>query len=241
MNSIIINYKTWFLYIVLSYIICDYQLITCIVCFLYSYFACYLGHRLMHTDIFYCSMYSLAHCHHHRNSDEIVGYIANCLTEFLTLANNIVVKYIWEGFQLSSLFFIDKWMILFLYFIYTTVHNINYGMFKVNNYHFHHHLNPETNIGPDFYDLLFGTKNIDTPNNENIDHYIPNILFGFAAVMLLKTGYNMSNGLQRYMQYAFFLLWVVVTLVVFFSSVHAVGKEIQTNISSELNQFVLKK
>lgn len=237
MKSILINYKTWFLYIVLSCIICDYQLINGIICFLYSYFACYLGHRLMHTDIFYCNMYSLAHCHHHRNSDDIFGHVSNCLTEFLTLANNIVLKYIWEGFQLSSLFFIDKWMILFLYFIYTTVHNINYGMFKVNNYHFHHHVNPETNIGPDFYDLLFGTKNIDTPNNENIDHYIPNILFGFAAVMLLKTCYSKYPGLQIYMQHGFFFLWMMLTLVVFLSSVAALGKEIQITLQSELQEF----
>lgn len=237
LRSILINYKTWFLYILLSYIICDYQWLTAIVCFLYSYFACYLGHRLMHTDVFYCNMYSIAHCHHHRSSDDIFAHITNCLTEFLTLANNIVLKYIWEGFQLSSLFFIDKWMILFLYFIYTTVHNINYGMLMVNNYHFYHHLKPETNIGPDFYDILFGTKNIDTPNNENIDHYIPNILFGFAGVMLLKTTYTNYPRLQSDMQYGFFLLWVGLTLVVFFSSVAAIGKEIQITLQSDLEKF----
>jgi hypothetical protein len=107
LNSICINYKTWFLYIVLSYIICDYHWITGFLCFLYSYFACYLGHRLMHTDIFYCNMYSLSHCHHHRNSNEMFGHVMNCLTEFLSLANNIVMKYICDVFQLVNIFFID--------------------------------------------------------------------------------------------------------------------------------------
>lgn len=184
-NSIILNYKAWFLFFVCSTILCDGSVFLGIVTFLYTYLVCYVGHYLMHVDFCYCHIYSLCHCNHHVNS-EWAGFIVNCMTEYLALANNIVFKCLLDQFEMVYLFFINPWVVFFLYVLYTTVHNINYSIFKVNQYHVVHHAVPITNLGPDFYDLLFGTKNVNTDDNEQIDHYIPNIIFAFILVLLGK-------------------------------------------------------
>lgn len=188
-NSIILNYKVWFLFFVCSTILCDGSIFLGIVTFLYTYLVCYIGHYLMHVDFCYCHVYSLCHCNHHVNS-EWAGFIVNCMTEYITLTNNIVFKFILNQFEIVNLFFINPWIIFFLYLIYTTVHNINYSMFKVNQYHVIHHADPITNIGPDFYDLLFETKNVKTEDNEQIDHFIPNVIFAFILVLLVKKLYK---------------------------------------------------
>ena len=41
---------------------------------------------------------------------------------------------------------------------YTTVHNINYSIFHVNNIHEKHHNDVMYNYGPDIMDILMGTK-----------------------------------------------------------------------------------
>jgi hypothetical protein len=106
--------------------------------------------------------------------------------EFLFILDNIVIKYLYLIFGID-LYFINSWIIIFLWLIYTTVHNINYGIFHVNEYHKIHHAEPITNIGPDFYDLLFGTKNKETEKSENIDHYIPNIITAFIIPIIIIT------------------------------------------------------
>ena len=215
-DSILLNYKTWILYLICSTIICDGSILLGLVSFLYTYLACYAGHYLMHLDFFYCNIYSLCHCHHHVNS-ELTGYLMNCITEFLTLANNIVLKYVLNQFELVNLFSINPWMVFFLYFIYTTVHNINYGIFHVNDYHVIHHAEPITNIGPDFYDLIFGTKNKETFTNEYIDHFIPNICFAFICVLLLKELYKHHSSTMNTL---FIFLWITLSAIISMFGLH---------------------
>ena len=226
-ESIVLNYKSWILYLVCSTIICDGSFLLGLVSFLYTYLACYAGHYLMHIDFFYCNMYSLSHCHHHVNN-ETTGYLMNCITEFLTLANNIVLKYVLNEFEIVNLFFIQPPMIFFLYFIYTTVHNINYGIFHVNEYHEIHHALPITNIGPDFYDLLFGSKNEKTQKSENIDHYIPNTLFAFILVMLGKELYKENSSVMNIL---FWISWVLLSSVVFAFSLYILFMNIREKLT----------
>ena len=64
---------------------------------------------------------------------------------------------------------LDKWVMIFLYLVYTTTHNINYSIFHVNRTHELHHENIFTNMGPDICDILFETKNQE---NKEDDEYI---------------------------------------------------------------------
>jgi hypothetical protein len=171
-------------------------------------------------------MYSISHYNHHI-SDKLFGFISNCITEFLLIMNNIVLKYLLNTFNIVNLFFIDEWVMCFLYIIYTTVHNINYAILKVNTYHIEHHKLETSNIGPDFFDSLFGTKNQKTIENEQIDHFIPNILFAFLMVLFLK---HLNKDLC---QIIFALLWFFLTGFIFITSVYILKEQIDAVLLEE--------
>ena len=233
-DAILINYKTWILYIICCTIICkDKSIASGFITFMYAYFTCYAGHRFMHMEKTYCNMYSISH---HHVSDKLFGFVTNCITEFLLIMNNIALKYVLNTFDIINLFFVDEWVMCFLYIIYTTVHNINYAILKVNKYHFEHHKLESSNIGPDFFDLLFGTKNQKTIENEQIDHFIPNIILSFLSVLFLKHIYNHTD--KFLCQIIFALLWFILTGVIFISSVYILKEQIDTILLEETENFV---
>ena len=76
------------------------------------------------------------------------------------------------------------------YLIYTTVHNVNYSIFHVNNVHENHHRIFKKNMGPDICDIAFGTKHDVEHSIENTDHYLPNIAGAFVVVYMLQRLYR---------------------------------------------------
>jgi hypothetical protein len=59
----------------------------------------------------------------------------------------------------------------------------------VNKTHYYHHQNVYTNFGPEYCDILFGTKN---PEDEIEDqsHMVPNAIILTSIVLLLKYLYK---------------------------------------------------
>jgi len=188
----------------------------------------------MHIDFFYFNIYSISHYSHHFNTSW-QSYFISFLTEYLTLANNIIFKYFFIQFELFDLFFINEWMILFLFLLYTTVHNINYSILKVNNYHTKHHEMLNSNLGPDFFDLLFNTKNIETLNNELIDHFVPNIIGCFLLIIILKSLYKQN---KKIFDYCFILSFCLFTIILLISSIFILKSQILNKINTELDDFI---
>jgi hypothetical protein len=229
-----LNYKTCLLYFICSFILCDYNFLLAIICFLYGYFVCYLGHRFMHIDLLYFNIHSISHNFHHIHSG-IFANILNYIIEYLTIIDNIVIKYIYKQFG-YNLIFINEWVILFLYFIYTTVHNINYSIFKVNDYHSKHHEDVYTNIGPDIFDYLCYSKNKDTCNHEYMDHYIPNIIGAFIIVWILKYMYsNLTN--KDIFPGIFTFLFFVLHAISIFACIYICYMQIDNIIKQDLDNF----
>ena len=229
-----LNYKTCILYFICSFILCDYNILLSIICFLYGYFVCYLGHRFMHIDLLYFNIHSISHNFHHNNSG-LFANILNYIIEYLTIIDNIVLKYIYIQFG-YNLFFINEWVILFLYFVYTTVHNINYSIFKVNNYHTKHHDDIHTNIGPDIFDYLCNSKNNHTCNHEYMDHYIPNIIGAFIMVWILKYIYNNLTN-KDIIPSIFAILFFVFHAISIFACIYIFYIQIDNIISQDLHNF----
>lgn len=232
-NAILINYKTWILYISCSIIICDYNILDGLYGFTYAYLMCYFIHYLIHIDIFHYNMFSIIHTNHH-DSNTLFAFITNCVTEFLLIINIIVLKYINDIFKIVNLFFINEWIMFFIYFFYTTVHNINYTMLKVNKYHYQHHQISNTNLGPDIFDLLFGTKNKNTIENEQVDHYIPNILLSFIVIILFKKIYDYD---KKKVQNIFTIIWILSIIFIWGSSIYFLKEKIDTILLEETNKF----
>ena len=133
-DSMLLNYKTWILFIGCSTILCDNNIYLGVTTFLYIYFIIYIAHYLFHVNLCYTNMYSIAHCYHHVSSD-FFSLAMNGITEFLMAANIIAIKHIYESFFTWKLWFINEWVSLFAYIVYTTIHNINYSYLRINNYH----------------------------------------------------------------------------------------------------------
>jgi len=233
LNFFITNYKSCILYFICSYILCDYNYLLAIICFLYGYFVCYIGHYIMHIDLFYFNIHSISHQYHHNNSSLFANFL-NYIIEYLTITNNIVIKFIYQQFGYNFLF-INEWIILFLYLIYTTVHNINYSIFKVNDYHVKHHQNELTNIGPDIFDFLCGSKHKKTLDHECIDHYIPNIIIAFIIVLILKYIYYFFN--KEILCFIFTSLFFITYIIAIISCIYIFMEQIDEKVNKEKIEF----
>ena len=219
--------------IIFSIILCDGNIIKGITSFIYSYvIICYGVHLCAHIDFLYCTPQSIIHCKHHENSESMLYFVLECIIEYFGFAANIVFKYLLFESGIINIYFIDTWNVIFMYLVYTTVHNFNYGYLKINNYHAKHHENVYTNIGPDICDLIFNTKNNETPENELVDHYIPNIIFAFIVVAALKYFYN-----EKVYKSLFIGSYVILVMVIIISCILILNHQIDTSINAELARF----
>jgi len=181
-QSLYINYKSWILLIIAIYILNRNNLLYGMITFLFMLNASYFFHEASHKD----TVFNLVHLYHHAH-DNMFSHIIEIFHEFTTFLLFIPIKYF------LNIFFIDYWIVLFYYIFYTTVHNINYSIFHVNNVHKNHHILKNMNLGPDICDIMFQTK-FDYENSiENTDHYIWNIIGSFTIVYILKSYYELST------------------------------------------------
>lgn len=111
-----------------------------------------------------CSFLDFHDVTHHDTS--INKQIKNIIYEFL---NNIVMQGVGLVIFIKLM---DIRVIILWAFMYATIHNINYLFVKPTT-HSDHHLNPHTNYGIDFVDIMFNTKydwnDIETHNHGAIN------------------------------------------------------------------------
>jgi hypothetical protein len=142
-----------------------------------------LGHLSHYGIHFYRNILTILHHYHHENN--------NFFSHFIQILLEIAFVLVFAPFYfIYGTIFLDEWVLLLFVIFYSTVHNINYGIFRVNKVHSLHHQNIFTNMGPDICDILFRTKNKQETNVENTDHYIPNIIIGTIIVLFLQKLYK---------------------------------------------------
>ena len=184
-----INYKSFIIGFACSGYLSYPNIYFGFISLIYTNYISYASHLLSHVKEI--SILSKLHLYHH-NSKSFFGYFNQFIFEIVTnLVFPIALKYI---FQLT---FINEYVVLFANLIYTSVHLINYSYFHVNDVHERHHLQDIssknktrnykiTNFGPDYMDVLFGTKYKPDTQIEHYDHAIINILLSFGLVIFLK-------------------------------------------------------
>ena len=150
--------------------------------FVFLFFA-YYSHLESHRKR---NVFTILHHYHHENNN-FLSHISQVLTE-LSFPVMIFPLY----FIFGTIYF-DEWILFLFAIFYSSVHNINYGMFRVNDVHYLHHQFMNTNIGPDICDVIFNSKNPKNNTVENTNHYIPNIIIGTAIVLLIKHFYNKND------------------------------------------------
>ena len=184
LESISLNYKSWILLFVCIYIIYPSNFIYSFLTYFIMMIIAHLFHYWSHLGN--NNFGNCVHIYHHENTNWFSHFIQMNL-EFIVLLFPIILKY-----YLSMFSFINEWIILFFYFLYTTVHNVNYSIFHINHVHELHHELLIKNMGPDLCDILFDTKYKPENGIENTDHYIPNILL--ATILILFMQYIWKNS-----------------------------------------------
>jgi hypothetical protein len=154
------------------------------------------------------------------------------IIEFFSILMPIIFKYFF--FEKSKFF--NSFLIIYIYFFYTTVHTINYSFFHVNNVHEFHHFNQLKNVGPDICDILFNTKHDVENQIENTDHYIPNIISGVILIYILKFIFKNFGNEKIFFNY-FFILMFLLFIFLLISSLYILMSDINKYLINKMNKF----
>lgn len=209
------NLKSWSILFIAIYLISEKSqfhkgLITMFIIIFISYYGHYISH--LKRDWF-----RISHYYHHENDNFFSNFI-QIILELSCALTTIFLNY----FLLNNR--LDKWVIIYMYIFYTTIHNINYSIFKVNKTHELHHSNLKTNFGPDICDILYDTKNKNIEKKEyieNTDHYIPNIIIILILILILKKIYEIYN-LDKVCSQIFNVLYVITILILCISNTYLI-------------------
>jgi hypothetical protein len=227
------NYKSWIVLFLSCTVIC-YNRTSILLgnaqylfCILFSY----LAHRLSHEPIGF--FLNRAHIYHHEHTDWTSHAIQVCV-ELAASFSPMVILYYFMDLK-DNVFLFDPYVFLLFSIFYTSVHNVNYGMFHVNQTHYKHHLDYAVNYGPDICDIVFNTK---YPENdvENTDHYIPNILVATVLTYLFRHFYERTEH-KGIVKEGLVKLYYGVCLVVGVFTTKKTIMDIQKNTVSEVKQF----
>jgi len=187
-NCIKNNLLTWIIIFICITIISYPNIIngyfTFIILMLMAYFVHLLSHK-------YCNFFTKIHKYHHEHND------------YFSYISQIFIELFFGLFflNLHSLILFEPSIIILFTLFYTTIHNINYGLLRVNDVHYLHHKNMFTNIGPDICDVIFNTKNNKNLYVEDISHYIPNIILITILILIFKYFFYNFKNLKSYCIY----------------------------------------
>lgn len=185
-NCLMTNKAFYFVYFAvaayISLITNDFKkgMFTIAIMVIFSYFSHMAGHKLYPISIFH----GLHHQeeHNHKWWARLVEWIVNLIQIgglFLIPINLYIEKNTSLGMQL-----LNNYVILYASLVYTTHHMINYHVMKIDT-HIRHHNNTSTNFGPDYMDVLFGTKQHNSTFEEMEESITNSLLSGVAVICLI--------------------------------------------------------
>jgi hypothetical protein len=149
-----------------------------ILTFISTHLLYYYAHLSAHQ---HDNFFTKIHEYHHSHTN-LLSHISQVLIELFLLSILFMPSYF--GCDITKS--LEIYVLLFASLLYTTVHNINYGCFRVNNVHSIHHMRNITNYGPDLCDIIFDSKDRLNDDVENITHYIPNMIILTILLIFVK-------------------------------------------------------
>jgi len=176
--------------------------------FLFVFFA-YFIHYITHK---YKNFPTILHHYHHSTN--------NYFSHFVQISAELtVIIWFYPIYYFTGTRFFDIWQVIYYLLMYSSVHNINYGYFHVNNFHELHHDDPMTNMGPDFCDTLYGTKHERHPQIENALHHIPNAIICTTIVLFLQF-ICLNKRCEEFLKKAFIYFEFSVTFICVLSAAY---------------------
>ena len=189
--------------LVLSY---DSNILGGFLTFFAMLFFSHLFHFACHWEWVY--PFNSTHLLHHKES-KYNKVFPQLVLEFCSFLFIILLKEgLIQNFDWQFLKIINNWVILFYYIFYTTVHNVNYSIFHVNDVHEIHHKNVYLNLGPDICDIIFNTKSNPEEGVEDTTHYIPNSLVATILTLVIKYFWDLGSDYESWIKKGFVNLYV---------------------------------
>lgn len=169
--SVVKNWVMWATYVVAVAIVAKDDILCGIGTVGSLIGSAYFVHRYSHKEY---NFFTALHHYHHENNNWF-AYFSQMMIELLF--GLVVLPGNYGGYAMHP------WATMLFTLVYSSVHNVNYGLLKVNGVHMRHHHNVNENIGPDVCDILFQTKHEEA---ENTTHYIPNIILATVLTLFVK-------------------------------------------------------
>ena len=151
--------------------------ITIVVLLSFSYFSHRASHHIFPYNIFHRVHHKDEH--NHKWWARLIEWVVNLLQigGLMLIPLNMFLE---KRFKMKLL---NEYVILYYAIVYTSHHMINYHSMKIDT-HIRHHQNEHTNYGPDYMDVLMGTKQ-DNSTFEDMRWTIMNSLVATVIVMIV--------------------------------------------------------
>ena len=150
-----------------------------------STFTTWFGHYILHHHNKYNPIAKLhAKTHHSPFADTFLGkFIEYTVIEFFFFGTGLLlVLTLWVKYK-YDIYILDPYILLYWSLAVPLVHELHYHQMSVTDFHKIHHKYPDTHYSPEIWDVLLGTREKDSPM-ENEALASP-VLLGLALVMLL--------------------------------------------------------
>jgi hypothetical protein len=230
-DSIFTNYLSWIFIYISVIILSPNNILKGIINYIILQISYYVAHYGCHNKsniynilkmynkkicdflIIFHEMSCLLHLYHHKHYDFFIFF--QVIVEFMYLPIICIINYFTMTYFKFEFF--DIWLNLFGIILYSSIHNINYGMFHVNDVHSLHHENQATNYGPDLWDVIFKTKNKKNKSIENTNHYLPNIIIILCILLFLKNNVSekIINNVVFYVNIVIYISYVLGTIYLY--------------------------
>ena len=152
---------------------------TIIFMVIFSYFSHRVGHHFYPINIFHKVHHNdkVNHTWWGRGIEWMVNFLQIGGLLLIPLNRLLSTKL---GYKLFN-----EYVIVFFALVYTTHHMINYHVMKVDT-HIRHHKDVRTNYGPDYMDVLIGTKQHKSTFEDMRESIINSLVSGMVVVLLIS-------------------------------------------------------
>ena len=146
---------------------------------IFSYLSHMVGHKLYPINIF--------HKVHHNDdiNHTFFGRTLEWIVNFLQIGGLLLIPLNRLLENKTGLRLFNEYIIVFYSLVYTTHHMINYHLLEVDT-HIRHHKNVNTNYGPDYMDVLLGTKQHNSTFEDMKESILNSLLSAMVVIILFS-------------------------------------------------------
>jgi len=175
------------------------QYINSIITICVSTFVTWAGHYLMHNYNTYNPI-SWIHeiTHHSPFSDTFSGkFIEYVFVEFIFFGGGLLLLFDMIFQKIFHFYILNPYVILFWSIAVPYIHEVHYHILNVSSFHKLHHLDTGYNYSPDYWDVIMGKKQDQTPI-ENEVLLLPHItIIAIFVICLINTKYDFIKYVSK--------------------------------------------